>query len=948
MDSRLYDLLNEVGEEKSRDGDYNYSCRITPPSYWKLDQSKLGSFWTSYCSLVEIKDEKSSPLLLAERTYATSPIVIDFRFRFLDAGFNDPEPYTDDFLYAIIHHCQDVIVNLYNVDPDPQRLICCVLESDEYIRDSSREEASLIFYLRLHFPFCRVETSGQTLLLPQIIKSLKINNIAGLLSQQLEEYWDNTISIPVANGFISLYGSNNSIDIPNISLRGSYEYIHEDVVLGTAVNPEDYGIEEKFNPLHHEHFMTGLIDRSIVDNSNKPISFWLPLLFSPSYYPIITLPKNKSIRNNISRNSSSKSRASSPEGCGADIDNNNCTKKKGLTFNSSSDPFDIVKQLLPLLSPERFREPYNTDIGKAIYYASRGNEEGLILWSKFCELPAHSLREGYSQFTTTTITHRTIAWFALKDDPSNYSQWHSRWCSEAFETSASASHTDVAVIFYKLYWLNFLYSQKRWYYFRDHRFIEDESGEEVRKCFSSNFVKRYEEYRMKLSEKIFQSSDESYRKAGEDLMKRLNVLIGKLKNVTYKANLLKECAEQFSRPDIFSKFNSNPDLLGIFDGIIDANSKGITFRDGKPEDFVTKFTPISLRREFSKNHINVQIVKKWIRQVFRNKELRRHFWKFSASCLRGRNSDKLFLIWSGVGDNSKSMIVKLFEAAFGTYCVKFPVTLLTQKRTGSSNATPEIARATNARIAFIQEPDNDEELKAGSIKEFTGGDTIYARMLHDNGGDMQALFKLVFICNTVPDIPGLDKAIVNRLRIFPFSSIWVNDAPEDEEEQMRRGRFKRDESFEDHIPNLAPAFLWLLVTKWYPIYIKEKLSDPMEVKSITQEYIRDHDMYGQYIAERIVQAFKVGTKEIDDKAYISVTHMLHDFKDWQRENFPDKKKQVDRTTLRIEISNRIGKPGPKDKEGNATEKNRWYGIRLMKEEQTDTKQDLMRNVRKKN
>ena len=206
-----------------------------------------------------------------------------------------------------------------------------------------------------------------------------------------------------------------------------------------------------------------------------------------------------------------------------------------------------------------------------------------------------------------------------------------------------------------------------------------------------------------------------------------------------------------------------------------------------------------------------------MRQVFTDDGLRDYFLKMSASCLKGRNSDKVFPIWTGEGNNSKSMIVKLFEACFGTYCIKFPTSVITGKRTQSSAPMPEMARAKSTRAAIIQEPDDDEVIRGGMLKELTGGDSFFARALHENGGDVQAMFKLILMCNKIPPIPTGGKAVKNRTRILPFMSTWVTNAPESEEEQFQRRLFKMDPFFEKQIPNLAKAFMWVLVRYDYPL-----------------------------------------------------------------------------------------------------------------------------------
>jgi phage/plasmid-associated DNA primase len=87
-------------------------------------------------------------------------------------------------------------------------------------------------------------------------------------------------------------------------------------------------------------------------------------------------------------------------------------------------------------------------------------------------------------------------------------------------------------------------------------------------------------------------------------------------------------------------------------------------------------------------------------------------------------------------------------------------------------------------------------------------------------------------------------------------STWVkaSEAPLTEEEQMRKRRFKIDPTFENKIPSLAPAFLWLMYT-YYPIYAHEGIRDlPEIVRLSTEEYWKENDLYIQFTNDKIESA----------------------------------------------------------------------------------------------
>ncbi|OMH85869.1 putative helicase [Zancudomyces culisetae] len=78
------------------------------------------------------------------------------------------------------------------------------------------------------------------------------------------------------------------------------------------------------------------------------------------------------------------------------------------------------------------------------------------------------------------------------------------------------------------------------------------------------------------------------------------------------------------------------------------------------------------------------------------------------------------MVWLGKGSNGKSMLMKLVEKAFGEYFCKLPSNVLTSKKSISSAPTPELALLDGTRIAVVQEPDLNESINHGTVKELTG------------------------------------------------------------------------------------------------------------------------------------------------------------------------------------------------------------------------------------
>jgi phage/plasmid-associated DNA primase len=331
-------------------------------------------------------------------------------------------------------------------------------------------------------------------------------------------------------------------------------------------------------------------------------------------------------------------------------------------------------------------------------------------------------------------------------------------------------------------------------------------------------------------------------------------IIGIIGSTPQKKCVIKAIQEKLFIEGFDRSLDNNPMLVGVVNGVIEVDTKDAKFRPGKPEDYISMFTSLPYREDF---HMECDAVKrylKYLNQVFPNKDLMKYMRKDIASFLKGRNSEKLFRIFSGCGNNSKSVYIKLLERAFGSYCVSIPVSVITVKRGSASSASPETARLKGTHIATCAEPDDNETIKAGRVKEMTGNDRFFTRALFSNGEEIEAMYKLILITNKVPSIPNAGVAIKNRVIIIPFLAKFMNkDYPEDEEEQYRQKTFKMDPDFDDYVPLLAQAMLWCAVQD-YREYCQDGLKYfPQVILDETLSYWEENDPYDLFIKEKLVR-----------------------------------------------------------------------------------------------
>lgn len=217
--------------------------------------------------------------------------------------------------------------------------------------------------------------------------------------------------------------------------------------------------------------------------------------------------------------------------------------------------------------------------------------------------------------------------------------------------------------------------------------------------------------------------------------------------------------------------------------------------------------------------------------------------------------------------NSKSKLVELYEKAFGEYCCKFPITLLTMKRAASNAATSELARAKGKRFASLQEPSEGEQINCGFMKELSGGDKIMARSLFKEPIEFVPQFKMVLLCNHLPLVPSDDGGTWRRIRVVEFTSRFVDNPVEENE-------FPIDTELSDKLEVWKEHFMSMLL-EYHKLYRLEGISEPNDVLQCTREYKRQNDHLADYIFQNI---------EKKDGGFLTINEAFQDLRAWIRDD----------------------------------------------------------------
>jgi P4 family phage/plasmid primase-like protien len=220
---------------------------------------------------------------------------------------------------------------------------------------------------------------------------------------------------------------------------------------------------------------------------------------------------------------------------------------------------------------------------------------------------------------------------------------------------------------------------------------------------------------------------------------------------------------------------------------------------------------------------------------------------------------------------TKSTVVELIQYTLGEYFDTLPNTVLTKKQGNASSATPEMANKRGKRFVVFQEPEDDDKIYVGYMKQLTGGDWVMARPLFKEPFRFKPQFKLLLTCNKLPHIPSGDGGTWRRLRVTPWESEFIDGEPKNDHQ------FKKDYDLNEKLESWKQAFMWILVNKYYPDYIKNGISEPKKVTMFTDKYKRDSDVYHEFLSQHVVPGV------ITDS--ISIIALYETFKTWYKESY---------------------------------------------------------------
>jgi P4 family phage/plasmid primase-like protien len=606
-------------------------------------------------------------------------------------------------------------------------------------------------------------------------------------------------------------------------------------------------------------------------------------------------------------------------------------------FRDAVDPLDYeileTCEYTMALPPKYYEEyPYWVKVGWAL--RSRGDDLFILWlafstqWSKFRVADirdCYDRWQGFNMNDPKGLTRRSIMHWVKMDNYEKYADIRKN--SVEFHINESLLYpkcgdVDVAKILYEFYKDQFVCVSicgHIWYQFVNHHWKVDERGTSLRKHISTELRAMYKELllrKMRQQDELVRDGKKEEAEKQFVMCNKMQEVIKKLGQSTDKDHVMKEAEELFYDSTFMEQLDENPYLLCFNNGVYDF--KDNAFRDGRPEDFLSKSTrnnylsPGEIAK-MPKGPALVAEIREYMRQLFPLTDVHDYMWEHLASTLLGNSAVQTFNMYIGKGRNGKSVLTKLMSLVLGDYKGDVPLSLITEKRVSVGGVSPEIVKLKGIRYAVMQEPSKGQRMNEGMMKQLTSGqDVLTGRAPYmPNMIEFLPQFKLVVCSNELMEIKSQDDGTWRRIRVVDFVSLFTETPVSGDVEKPYQ--FRVDVSLDDKFKAWKEIFLSMLVD--VAARTKGHVTDCARVLASSREYKNDLDYISTFMDEFVVH---------DPKGRLEKRDLSYSFHKWFVELYGDKGCPTNKE-LYAHFNNKYGK---------TTASQSWKGIVLRKVEES--------------
>ena len=441
-----------------------------------------------------------------------------------------------------------------------------------------------------------------------------------------------------------------------------------------------------------------------------------------------------------------------------------------------------------------------------------------------------------------------------------------------FKTMLSTfNDNDISKYYYKFHKYSYVYDEdvKNWYAINDKN-IWDVKGtypETLKTHIIKFVVTKLDKYQKILCQKkkaindalktltdttAIQDATGTIKKMGDDI-KQVSKCVCNIGKSTFIKNVIDMLKVYYINKTVagfLSTQNFNRHKLSFLNGLYDLDKK--VFRNIEPTDYITVTTgydydPTPKTEVLKKINTTLEEIADNTKPSSDNYISDLQYLKnIASSTLYGLNKRRELYIFTGSGANGKSLFCEvLMKPAFGDYYQTMSSNFYTKADHNAGCATPELADKQYCRPMISSEPEGDDKLQVGKIKNITGLEEIPARQLYGQLFKYLPQFTPIMLCNHIPNFNKIDRAITQRVRIINFNRKFVENPTLP---------FHRQLVLNKHIELsdvvYRQAFMWLLIENYKTMDSTKRSKSSTEA---SEEFINVNNPILDFINARVVK-----------------------------------------------------------------------------------------------
>lgn len=451
------------------------------------------------------------------------------------------------------------------------------------------------------------------------------------------------------------------------------------------------------------------------------------------------------------------------------------------------------------------------------------------------------ISQKWKQFRRSNLTQAILWRWLCEDDVDIYTEL-SMNRKDFWSLIRNANHAETARFFYNLKTDAYLYNERLgWYALLPNNIWKhyDQKPNGILPDIWSSFKKIVNEHYLRINT---MESDEEKAKINKMRMSKLMSFSGSIGNKSFCDGVIAFLPSCYNDDDLDKKMDESRHLIAFNDMVYDLD-KGEA-RDILPEDYICLNTgyPYPKKRFPQARDELVET----IRSCFETEAeietndgigvLTAYILKTIGSCLHGTKKWEKFYVWTGSGGNGKGLISELVKRAFGDYYHSIPHSCLTKVQDKKDAPNPPIAKAKGKRFVQASEPEAEDKLQAGVVKEYSGGDDITARDMYRSTVTYKPQFGLFLQTNAIPKLNRPDGGVQRRMEVAHFPFNFKEDPTEPHHKAINhelKDKIIKSPEWRDE--------MFHLLLEAFRLIQAEGLIAPKCVKEASQEYMDENN-----------------------------------------------------------------------------------------------------------